>query len=102
MVQDFNNIILDPEVFELCDQALQQRIEQPPVFPISTRLELSKEVRSGEVGVDRTPPKYPAMWKDFYGLPSGPICIFNTGPAWPLLACTTGGWDYLRELRPVH
>lgn len=45
--------------------------------------------------------QYPAAYKDFYGLPSCPPCIYKSGPAWREL---TGPEAYriAREMRPVY
>ncbi|KAG8891254.1 hypothetical protein FRB99_003751, partial [Tulasnella sp. 403] len=44
---------------------------------------------------------YPAAYKDFYGLPSNPPCVYKSGPAWRE---RTGPDSYriTREARPVY
>ncbi|KAH9858294.1 hypothetical protein C2E23DRAFT_175215 [Lenzites betulinus] len=44
---------------------------------------------------------YPAAYKDFYGLPSNPPCVYKSGPAW---SERTGPESYrtIREARPVY
>lgn len=44
---------------------------------------------------------YPAAYKDFYGLPSRPPCVYKSGPAWRE---NHGPEPYriIREARPVH
>ncbi|KAH9890582.1 hypothetical protein C8Q73DRAFT_747444 [Cubamyces lactineus] len=44
---------------------------------------------------------YPAAYKEFYGLPSNPPCVYKSGPAW---SERTGPESYrvIREARPVY
>ncbi|KAI6023579.1 hypothetical protein BKA83DRAFT_4261450 [Pisolithus microcarpus] len=46
-------------------------------------------------------PFYPNAANDFYGTPSGALCIYKSGDAWPV---RTGpeSWRFIREARSVH
>ena len=45
--------------------------------------------------------RYPAAYKDFFGLPSGAPCIYKSGPAWPERKGPQAQ-RYIREVRPVY
>ncbi|KAG7451368.1 uncharacterized protein BT62DRAFT_916395 [Guyanagaster necrorhizus] len=45
--------------------------------------------------------RYPAAYRDFFGMPSGAPCIYKSGPAWPERK-GPGAQRFIREARPVY
>ncbi len=82
MLETFNNQTNHPPVFP----------KPPLAFPPVTKL---------DVDASRLTNNYPAAYKDFYGLPSNPACVYKSGPAWRE---NTGPNSYriTREARPVY
>ncbi|KAG8891324.1 hypothetical protein FRC01_014764 [Tulasnella sp. 417] len=46
--------------------------------------------------------RYPAAYKDFFGMPSGAPCIYKSGPAWPERKGLLEAQRFIREARPVY
>ncbi|KAI9442962.1 hypothetical protein H4582DRAFT_1921557 [Lactarius indigo] len=91
---------LEPDFLKLCLATFEN---QPPSLS-----SLTPTVRSGKTKEDivvsdpsRLTNYYPAAYKDFYGLPSNPPCVYKSGPAW----CERTGPEshrIIREARPVY
>jgi hypothetical protein len=106
---------LDPEFLKLCLATYMNQINYSPVFPTPTlvsspiasvfaTLDVDGSGKSKVIVVSdasRLTNYYPAAYKDFYGLPSNPPCVYKSGPAWRE---RTGPESYriTREARPVY
>ncbi|KAI6145484.1 hypothetical protein BKA82DRAFT_129538 [Pisolithus tinctorius] len=66
---------------------------------VFAKLDVDGDVKTNDAS--RLTSSYPAAYKDFYGLPSLPPCIYKSGPAWRE---RTGPEAYriTREARPVY
>lgn len=106
---------LDPEFLKLCLDTFNYQTNHSPISPTPTLVSSSIAYISAELDVDgsgktkdivvsdvsRLTKYYPAAYKDFYGLPSNPLCVYKSGPAWRE---RTGPESYriTREARPVY
>jgi hypothetical protein len=73
----------------------------PPDF---AELDVDRSVKTKDNIVSdlfRLTSHYPAAYKDFYGLPSNPPCVYKSGPAWR--KCTgPESYRIVREAHPVY
>lgn len=110
---------LDPEFLKLCLATFENQTNhfpvspapplKPPIVsspmpPVFSELDVDGNVKTKENVVSdafRLTSHYPAAYKDFYGLPSNPACVYKSGPAWRE---RTGPESYriVREARPVY
>ncbi|KAI0654558.1 hypothetical protein C8Q70DRAFT_516355 [Cubamyces menziesii] len=104
---------LDPDFLELCLATFENHSPVPPTSTLVSSPEASILAKryvygSGKTEEDivvsdpfRLTKYYPAAYKDFYGLPSNPPCVYKSGPAW---SERTGPESYriIREARPVY
>ncbi|KAI0357835.1 hypothetical protein OH77DRAFT_1421954 [Trametes cingulata] len=102
---------LDPDFLELCLATFENQTSHSPVSPTTTLVPSSKlsifakldvyGSRKTEDDIVVSDPSgltryYPAAYKDFYGLPSNPPCVYKSGPAWS--ECTgPGSYRIIRE-----
>ncbi|KAM5531469.1 hypothetical protein V8D89_014859 [Ganoderma adspersum] len=90
---------LDPDFLNLC--LATSKLNPTPTL-VSSRLMASVSVTKQGIAAS-DPPRltkcYPDAYKDFYGLPSNPPCVYKSGPAWRE---RPGSYRIIREARPVY
>jgi hypothetical protein len=104
-----NPFNLDEEFYESClNNPKQLRYRSPvsttsaPISPIAyTFGKLDLNHGSVVSGSSRLTDRYPAAYKDFFGMPSGAPCIYKSGPPWPEPKGPQAQ-RYIREVRPVY
>lgn len=104
---------LNPEFLKSCLATFKNRTNHSPVSPTPTLVSSPMASAFAELDVDgsgktkdikisdasRLTNHYPAAYKDFYGLPSNPPCVYKSGPAWRE---RTGSYRIIHEVRPVY
>ncbi|KAG8797913.1 hypothetical protein FRC17_007607, partial [Serendipita sp. 399] len=98
-----NPFNLDEEFYESCLSISKQLGNQLPISTNSTYTSGKLDLNKGSVVSDssRLTDRYPAAYKDFFGMPSGAPCIYKSGPAWPERKGPQAQ-RFIREARPVY
>ncbi|PIL34940.1 hypothetical protein GSI_02727 [Ganoderma sinense ZZ0214-1] len=94
---------LDPDFLKLCLATPNcSPISPPPTLVFFPKASIFAKLDvDGSSDPSRLTNYYPAAYKDFYGLPSNPPCVYKSGPAWRE---RTGPESYriIREVCPVY
>lgn len=96
---------LDPDFLKMCLATFENQPIHSPMAAAFAKLDVGGSGKTSEDTIapdaSRLTHDYPAAYKDFYGFPGNPACVYKSGPAWRE---RTGPESYriVRELRPVH
>jgi hypothetical protein len=94
---------LDPDFLELCLATFENHTFENQTNHSLVDVDGSGKTKEDIVVSDRSrlTNYYPAAYRDFYGLPSSPPCVYKSDPAW---SERTGPESYriTRETRPVY
>lgn len=106
-----NPFHLDEVFFEMCLTVPGKVGNHLPISPTSTltsstayafdELDLNEVDDTIVSDSSRLTDRYPAAYKDFYGMPSGAPCVYKSGSAWPEREGPQAQ-RIIREARPVY